>query len=79
MFLMLFRFTTVVQAAFPDKPIKIIVGFPPGGPPDTHARLLIDQLQKNFGQPVIVDYSRVLADPSARTSSVRHPPTAKPC
>ena len=55
-FLMLFGFTTVAQAAFPDKPIKIIVGFPPGGPLDTHARLLIDQLQKNLGQPVIIDY-----------------------
>lgn len=44
------------QAAFPDRPIKIIVGFPPGGPLDTHARLLVDQLQKNLGQQVIVDY-----------------------
>ena len=43
-------------AAFPDKPIKIIVGFPPGGPLDTHARLLVDQLQKHLGQPVIIDY-----------------------
>ena len=55
-FVLLFSFTAIVQAAFPDKPIKIIVGFPPGGPLDTHARLLIDQLQKNLGQPVIIDY-----------------------
>jgi tripartite-type tricarboxylate transporter receptor subunit TctC len=47
---------TFAQAAFPDKPIKIIIGFPPGGPLDTHARLLVDQLQKHLGQPVIVDY-----------------------
>ena len=44
------------QTAYPNKPIKIIVGFPPGGPLDTHARVLIDQLQKQLGQPVIVDY-----------------------
>ena len=53
---LLFGLAPVAQAAFPDKPIKIIVGFPPGGPLDTHARLLIDQLQKSLGQPVIIDY-----------------------
>ena len=42
--------------SFPEKPIKIIVGFPPGGPLDTHLRLLTDQLQKALGQSVIVDY-----------------------
>lgn len=44
------------QAPYPNKPIKIIVGFPPGGPLDTHARVLLDQLQKHLGQPVIIDY-----------------------
>jgi tripartite-type tricarboxylate transporter receptor subunit TctC len=53
---LLFGLATAAQAAFPDKPIKIIVGFPPGGPLDTHARLLVDQLQKSLGQPVIIDY-----------------------
>jgi tripartite-type tricarboxylate transporter receptor subunit TctC len=48
--------TTYAQAPYPNKPIKIIVGFPPGGPLDTHARVLLDQLQKHLGQPVIIDY-----------------------
>ena len=45
-----------VQAAYPDKPIKIIIGFPAGGPLDAHIRLLIDKLQSALGQTVIVDY-----------------------
>jgi tripartite-type tricarboxylate transporter receptor subunit TctC len=48
--------SALAQSGYPNKPIKIIVGFPPGGPLDTHARVLIDQLQKHLGQPVIVDY-----------------------
>jgi tripartite-type tricarboxylate transporter receptor subunit TctC len=42
--------------AFPNKPVKIIVGFPAGGPLDAHARLLADRLGKELGQPVIIDY-----------------------
>ena len=45
-----------VQAAYPDKPIKIIIGFPAGGPLDAHIRLLVDKLQSSLGQTVIVDY-----------------------
>ncbi|WP_295849621.1 tripartite tricarboxylate transporter substrate binding protein [uncultured Xylophilus sp.] len=44
------------QAAFPDKPIKVVIGFPAGGPLDQHARLLSDRLQAVLGQPVIIDY-----------------------
>ena len=45
-----------VQAAYPDKPIKVVIGFPAGGPLDAHIRLLVDKLQNALGQPVIVDY-----------------------
>ncbi|MBP6483642.1 MAG: tripartite tricarboxylate transporter substrate binding protein [Rhodoferax sp.] len=48
--------STLVSAAFPDKPVKVIIGFPAGGPLDQHARLLSDKLQTVLGQPVLIDY-----------------------
>jgi tripartite-type tricarboxylate transporter receptor subunit TctC len=41
--------------AFPDRPIKLIVPSPAGGPPDVMARLLSDKMAANLGQPVIVE------------------------
>ena len=43
-------------AAYPDKPIRVVIGFPAGGPLDQHARLLTDKLQTVLGQSIIVDY-----------------------
>jgi tripartite-type tricarboxylate transporter receptor subunit TctC len=45
----------LAQAQYPDKTIKIIVGFPAGGPPDLSARLLAEKLQAAMGAPVIVE------------------------
>ncbi len=42
--------------AFPTKPIRVVMGFPAGGPLDQHARLLTDRLQAQLGQPIIMDY-----------------------
>ena len=50
-----FAATFSVQA-FPTKPVRIVIGFPAGGPLDQHARLLSDRLQAQLGQPVIIDY-----------------------
>jgi tripartite-type tricarboxylate transporter receptor subunit TctC len=47
---------TVTAQTYPTKPIKVVIGFPAGGPLDQHARLLADQLTKNLGQQIIVDY-----------------------
>jgi tripartite-type tricarboxylate transporter receptor subunit TctC len=46
---------TAAFAAYPDKPIRWIVGYPPGGATDTLARLLGQQISVRLGQPVIVD------------------------
>ncbi|PUE44928.1 LacI family transcriptional regulator [Limnohabitans sp. 2KL-1] len=42
--------------SFPTKPIRVVMGFPAGGPLDQHARLLTDRLQAQLGQPILIDY-----------------------
>ncbi len=41
--------------AFPDKPVRIIVPYPPGGGGDTQSRMLAQALATDLGQPVLVD------------------------
>jgi tripartite-type tricarboxylate transporter receptor subunit TctC len=47
--------SAVAQADYPDKAIRILVGFPPGGPPDVAARLLADKFSEVWGKSVVVE------------------------
>lgn len=41
--------------AYPNKPIRMVVGFPSGGAPDTLARIVSEKISPAWGQPVVVD------------------------
>jgi len=60
-------------AEYPDRSLKIIVAWPPGGVVDTTARVIGDQLAARFGQPVIVE-NRVGANGNIGTTAAARAP-----
>ena len=42
-------------AKYPDRPIRLVVPFPPGGSVDVHGRILAPAVSKSIGQQVVVD------------------------
>src|SRR5690606_35116352 len=41
--------------AYPNRPVKVIVPFPAGGPTDGMARIVSERLGEALGQPIVVD------------------------
>jgi tripartite-type tricarboxylate transporter receptor subunit TctC len=48
-------FATRAQEAFPTRPIRLVVPWPPGGPIDMAARPIAARMSELLGQPVVVD------------------------
>jgi len=46
---------TLAQAQYPNKPIKLVVPWPPGGAVDTIGRLIAQHIAEPLGQPVLID------------------------
>lgn len=41
--------------SWPERPVKIVIGLPPGGGGDTAARIIANELEKQLGQPFVVE------------------------
>ncbi len=59
---------------FPTRPIRWIIGFPPGGPTDILVRLMGERLQARLGQPVLVENKPGAASNIATEAVVNAPP-----
>jgi tripartite-type tricarboxylate transporter receptor subunit TctC len=47
--------TSADATSFPNRPIRIVVPFPAGGPTDILSRIVGEQLSKAWGQPVVIE------------------------
>ena len=70
----LLPFTVRAQAAWPSKPLRLIVGFPPGGGIDFTARNVQPGLEAALGQPVVIDYKPGAGGVLAATELTRAAP-----
>ena len=48
-------FITQAGQAFPDRPVKLVVSSPAGGPPDIMARVVSDKIAAALGQPIVIE------------------------
>lgn len=60
-----------VQQAYPSRPIKLLVGVPPGGSTDAITRMFAGWLQESLGQPAVVE-NRPGANTAVAADAVAH-------
>lgn len=61
-------------ATYPTRPVRVLIGFPPGGGVDIIARLLAPRLQERLGQPVLVENRAGANGNIAMDAVVKSPP-----
>jgi tripartite-type tricarboxylate transporter receptor subunit TctC len=47
--------SSATAQSYPDRPVTMLVAFPPGGADDATARILQDSMQKALGQPIVIE------------------------
>jgi tripartite-type tricarboxylate transporter receptor subunit TctC len=62
------------QGAWPEKPVRLLIGYPAGGPTDFAARLLQPHLQALWGQPLVIENRPGASGIIASEATVRSPP-----
>jgi len=60
-------------AAYPTRPVRVLVGFPPGGGADVLTRIIADRLQSRLGQPFVVENRPGASTNIATQAAVRAP------
>jgi tripartite-type tricarboxylate transporter receptor subunit TctC len=65
---------TSVQAQYPNRPIKFIMAYPPAGSSDVLARPIANEMTKNLGQPVLIEYKPGAGSTIAADFTAKSPP-----
>jgi tripartite-type tricarboxylate transporter receptor subunit TctC len=66
--------TPALAQGWPTRPLRILVGYPPGSPPDLISRLYAPGLSENLGQPVLVENRPGANTAIATEALLRAPP-----
>jgi tripartite-type tricarboxylate transporter receptor subunit TctC len=70
-----FIFSSNVQAqSYPNRPIKLVIGYPPGAATDLFGRAIAKQMQDSMGQAIVVDNKVGAAGTVAAESVIRSAP-----
>ena len=64
----------LAQSDYPNKPIKVLTGFPPGQATDTLGRIIVSKLQQSLGQAFFVDNKPGAAGIIATQQAMSAPP-----